>query len=447
MKSEGIGNKVLLIVMLCALLGLFLYLRPRLFAPKPEPTLMDRLSEGNIIGRFFLLDVARETSSMLYKQKVPFREYMTYDFLLSQGKSYGLDLQKAGYFFSNGQEEWGTYLTVSDSSKIIPGLVRMNQYMEVKDTMVFGQRIYKIPALEVYLYYDKTFLFVYHGNQLKKRLGKALYAENGEMETMWKHFENVPTFKDEKLVVFAQNKELHEYGVDYGVFAHDSDSMEFKLKSYVHTWMDLKVKLKDPGPALESTENVTKMLNLHLDISRLKKDKNHPIYKWIAKLGKKISFPTDAFFEAWEGDLSYREGGIQMITEEVVEMGVDEDFNQVEIRKQKQVPVPGFGVLMSVNDKSKEFVNRLFAKGIVNKQGNKYRFLFSPPLKLNFQPNFISAYTSDAPPKQSLSNACSGIVNYKGTMLEFRIDSLNTRDIYGSLHFPVNRLIKKQKLF
>jgi len=96
MKAEGIGNKVLLIVMLCALLGLFLYLRPRLFAPKPEPTLMDRLSEGHIIGRFFLLDVARETSSMLYKQKVPFREYMTYDFLLSQGKSYGLDIQKSG---------------------------------------------------------------------------------------------------------------------------------------------------------------------------------------------------------------------------------------------------------------------------------------------------------------------------------------------------------------
>lgn len=446
LRSEGIGNKILLIFMLCAALGLFLFLRPLLFAPEPSPRLMDRIPEGNVIGRFYLLDVARETSSMLYKQKVPFREYMTYDFLLSQGKSYGLDLQKPGYFFSNGPDEWGSFVSVTDSSKINAGLLRLSQFVDVNDTLVFDQKIHKVKALGIYLYYDKDFLFVYHGNQIKKRLGKALFAKYGEIESNWRRFENIKTFNDEKLVVFAKSDDLDNYGIDFGLFAHDMDSLQFKLKSYVRSKVDLKIKLKEPGLAFAPTANLDKMLNLHLDISQFKKDKNHPLYKWIASVGKRISFPTDAFFDAWNGDLSYREGGIQYVSEEVIEMGIDEDFNQVEIRKTKQVPVAGFGVLMSVNENSKAFINSLFAKGIINKQGNKYRFLFSPPLKLNILQDYVSAYTSDVPPKTEKGSSCSGILNYKGTRVEFKIDSLLRREVWGSLHFPVDRLLKKQQI-
>jgi hypothetical protein len=211
LRSEGIGNKILLIVMLCAALGLFLYLRPSLFAPEPRPRLMDRIPEGDLIGRFYLLDVARETSSMLYKQKVPFREYMTYDFLLSQGKSYGLDLQKPGYFFSNGEQEWGSFISVLDSSKINAGLIRLSQFFDVSDTVLFDQRVQKVKALGIYMYYDKDFLFVYHGNELKKQLGKALFAKYGEIESNWKRFKNIKTFRNEKLVVFAKSEELSEY--------------------------------------------------------------------------------------------------------------------------------------------------------------------------------------------------------------------------------------------
>lgn len=112
MKSEGNGNKIMLIVMLCVALALFLYIRPKLFAPNPPALLVDRLPESEIIGRFKLLDAAREANALMFKNKTPFREYMTYDFLLSQAKSFGIDIQRPGYFFSNGEEEWGTYVSL-----------------------------------------------------------------------------------------------------------------------------------------------------------------------------------------------------------------------------------------------------------------------------------------------------------------------------------------------
>ena len=63
MKTEGVGNKVMLIALLCAALALFLYIRPRLFAPDPPPSLLDRLPESEIVGRYNLLDIAKIESA------------------------------------------------------------------------------------------------------------------------------------------------------------------------------------------------------------------------------------------------------------------------------------------------------------------------------------------------------------------------------------------------
>ena len=71
MKTEGVGNKVVLIALLCAALALFLYIRPRLFAPDPPPGLLDRLPESEIVGRYNLLDIAKETNSLMLRTKFP----------------------------------------------------------------------------------------------------------------------------------------------------------------------------------------------------------------------------------------------------------------------------------------------------------------------------------------------------------------------------------------
>lgn len=447
MRTDGMGNKIFLIALLCAALGLFLFVRPRLFASDPPPTLMDRLPESEILGRFYLLDVARETSSMLFYHKVPFRDIVSYDFLLSQGKNFGLDLQKPGYFFSDREGEWGTFIHVSDSSRVPGGLAKLNPFVKLQDTVILQRKLHFLPKQNLYVFYDRSYLFVYHGNKMRMRLSRVLNAENGETGTNWKKFNSLSTFKDEKLVVFSNSKKLNKYGVEYALFAHDSDSLAFKLKTYIRATHNLKIKMKEDGLAFATSETTTRLLNLHLDISEFKKDKQHPLYVWIAEMGRKVSFPTDAFFAAWDGDLCFQQGGTQMIREEVIETAYDEEFNLTEVRTNKLVPVPGFAVVMSVNEQAKTLIGSLFSKGIITKQGNKYHFLFSPPLKLNIQPGYVSGYSSDRSPKMTTGSNCSGMWNYRGTPVAFQVDTLKSHEIYGSIQFPVHRLIRRSKFF
>ena len=433
--------------MLCAALGLFLYLRPRLFSPDPPPTLVDRLPESDILGRFQLLDVARETSSMMYYNQIPFRDLISAEFLLAQGKSFGLDVQKPGYFFSDDEGEWGTFLSVIDSSKILSGVQRLTEFTSIEDTIIHNRKLHFLPKQNLYLFYDKTYIFLYHGNQMKKRLGNAMFAKNGEAGESWKKFESLKTFKNEKLVVFSDSKKLKDLGIEYGLFSHDSDSMSFKLKSYIKTSHPLKITMKEPDMALKPAANMEKVLNLHLNVDEFKKNKQHPIYKWLTEMGRKVSFPVDAFFEAWNGDLSFQQGGTQMVTEQVVSTEYDEEFNLTEVKTTKLVPVPGFALLISVNEKGKSFINTLFSKGIITKQDSKYRFLFSPPLKMVIKPDYISAYSSDKSPSITQGSSCNGLWNYKGTKVAFRIDSMTQNEVFGSLEFPVNRLIRRSKFF
>lgn len=445
MKTEGVGNKVVLIALLCAALALFLYIRPRLFAPDPPPGLLDRLPESEIVGRYNLLDIAKETNSLMFKNKVPFREYLTYDFLLSQAKGIGIDIQSTGYFFSNGKDEWGTFVSVIDSAKIQNGFNRLEQYMKVSDTMVYNRRVKKIEDLELYIFYEKDYLLVYKGSKIKRRIGKAIFAHEGDIEKSWEKFLKKSTFRDEKIVLYSNSPRLRKFGFEYAMFAHDSDSLNVKLKTYLHSSRPLKIKEKEAGINFERNKISTKALEIHLDISEFKKDKNNPLYQWIVSLGKKVSFPTAAFFDAWEGDLSFQEGGTQLIDEEVVEMGYDEEFNPIETRKINKVAVPAYSLLFSVNENGQKLVSSLFAKGIITKQGKYYHFLFSPPLNLNILPKSIGAYTSKRPPKVSTGSTCNGLWKYKGTDVIFHIDSLKKKEVYGSLEFEVASLIRKRK--
>lgn len=436
----------MLIALLCAALALFLYIRPRLFAPDPPPSLLDRLPESEIVGRYDLLDIARETNSLMFKNKVPFREYMTYDFLLGQAKGIGIDIQSTGYFFSNGEDEWGTYVTVMDSSKIQNGLNRLEQYIDVSDTLVYNRKVSVIKDLGIYIFYDKNYLLVYKGSKIKRRLGKALFAHEGDIENSWEKFLKNPVFKTEDIVLYSHSPRLKKFGLDYAMFAHDSDSLNIKLKTYLHSNKNLKIKEKKAGITFERSKQSTKALEIHLDISEFKKYPNEPLYKWIVELGKKVSFPTAAFFEAWDGDLSFQEGGTQLIEEEVVEMSYDEEFNPIEIRKTNKVAVPGYSLIFSVNENRNKLISALFSKGIVTKQGKHYHFLFSPPLTLNILPKSISAYTSGRSPKVTTGSTCNGLWNYKGTDIHFHIDSLKKREIYSSIEFEVASFLKKGKL-
>jgi hypothetical protein len=137
-------KKITLIVFLSIGLAVFLYLRPYIFQKESPPRMEDRLPDADFLGKAYLLEVARETSGMMYYHKVPFRDFISYEFLLGQSKMYGLNLQLPTYFFANETGDWGALAHVSDSSKILQGIERLKTLADVSDTVINNRKIYQL---------------------------------------------------------------------------------------------------------------------------------------------------------------------------------------------------------------------------------------------------------------------------------------------------------------
>ncbi len=441
------ARKVLFIVFLISLLAGFFYYRPLFGKPPEEPSLVDRLPDGDFLGRIFLLDVARESYPMLFFNKVPVRDFLSHEFLLAQGKSYGLDLQKPAYFFANESGEWGALVAVNDSSKIYPGIERLKKSVKLEDTLVSDQKVRVLKSEHLYLTYDKKWIFVYQGNQLPKRLYHVKFAEKNDVTKAWKAFLNEKQFKDEKLVVYSNSKKLREQGIETAIFAHDNDSVSVQVKAYIRNTKAFNVSMKPSGLAFQDNKTMDKLINLHLNIEKLRNDKSDPLYKWIANLGRKVSFPTDAFLNAWDGDLSFYQGGMVQVKETFVETVLDENFMTSEVKSTRIKDVPGFAFMMSVNENQKEFINRLFAKGIMRKEGKKFYVLTSPPLRIRQTPTHLYLYSSDLTPKTKNSKFNGGLWNENGIRYGFTLDSITSHEAFATINIPVRRFLKKNKFF
>ena len=79
---------------------------------------------------------------MMYYHKLPFRDLTSKEFLLSQGKAYGLNLQKPIYVFGNESGDGGCLIYVRDSLKIAAGLERLRKSVTIKDTIIEKQKVY-----------------------------------------------------------------------------------------------------------------------------------------------------------------------------------------------------------------------------------------------------------------------------------------------------------------
>ena len=439
------ARKALFIVFLISLLVSFFYFKPLLFKDEPEPLLIDRLPVGDFIGKINIIEIARESHSFLYYNKIPFRDFLSYEFLLAQGKSYGLDLQKPACFFANETGEWGAIISIIDSSKINSGINRLSKEININDTLVGDQKVYKIKNTKTYITYGKKWMFVYTGTQLPKRMYHVIYSKRGDVHNVWKDFFKNKHFKNENLVVYSNWKKLIDRGIERAIFAHDADSNFMHLKAYIKSKDSLYISMKEKGLAFNSQFEANKSINFHFDVTKIKNKPNHPLFIWLKQLSKRISFPFNEFLKAWEGDIAFHEGGKHVIKETVIETEMDEEFNMTEVKKLRDVIVPGYAVLFSMNKFQKQFVSKLFAKGIMTKENNKYRFLGSPPLKINQKPNFLFLYTTDNTPKITENAINGGFWTHHRTKYDFSIDSLNSHEILFSVHFPMISLLKRNK--
>lgn len=439
-------RKTITIVILAAALGAFLYFKPFLFQKPTPPRLIDRLPSADFIGKANILDLARETSGMMYYHKIPFRDFTSYEFLLGQGKMYGLNLQKQVYLFGNESGDWGCLIEVSDSSKINQGIERLRKFISIDDTTINEHQIFRYKQEKMYIYYGRNYLFFYKGSDYKTYFDQVTKAKYLGINKSWKIFLSKKQFKSEYLVIYSNWNRLKNMGIKTAMFAHDSDSLSFNLKSYFRKETPFYIKKKEIGEGYKNIENATKSIELHLEISELRKHPEDKLYIELSKIGKRFGFPFVDFLKAWNGDLSFMEGGMQTVQETYIETELDEDFNTSEVEKTREILVPGYSIYFSSTLDAPVFINKLINKGILRHEENNYRFLFSPLLYATINKTSHQFYSGKKAPKKVESTRNQIIWTKEGTRYVFNIDSLTTYESYGSLQIPVKRIFRKNKL-
>ena len=440
------ARKVVLIFILSVVLACFLFLKPVFYQKSIEARLIDRLPSADFIGKLNILELARETSGMMYYHKLPFRDLTSKEFLLSQGKSYGLNLQKPIYIFGDEVGDGGCLIHVSDSAKIASGIERLRKSVNIKDTLIEKQKVFFSKKDNVFLHYGSNYLLLYKGTLFSKTLKSVLKAKHKKILPLWSRFLKDKHFKNEHLVIFSNWSKLKKAGIESAIFAHDSDSLSFNLKSYLRKTKPFYIKKKEIGLAFSSVPDANKSVELHLDISELKQHLNDPLLLLAMNLGKRIGFPFIDFIKAWEGDLCFVEGGTQKTRESYIETELDENFNTTEVQKYRDVLVPGYSLYLSTNKLGNKLINRLFEKGIMTSEAEKIRFLYSPLLKIRQANGYIQLYSGNQAPRLVNSSNNSIVWTNKGTIYRFNIDSLNRHEIFGSLQIPVKRIFRRNKL-
>jgi hypothetical protein len=439
-------RKFLTLVLIAGSLGLVLFVKSFLFEQPKSPNILDRLPAADFLGKVNILELAKESSSLLQYNKLSMRDFTTYEFLLGQGKQYGLDLESNLYLFANENGNWGIMIRLTDSSKIQLGIERLSKYTDLKDSIVGGNQFYFIEKEQSFLHYGKDYALIYQGTDFITTLNHVVSAHYGAQQKVWKQFLRQKQFKNEHLVIYANWPKIKSYDIQMAMFAHDSDSLGFKLKSYIKKRSPLYFSLKKMGLSYRNYAQTDHFIDVHLDVAEFKQQKQDSVYVRLAQLSKKIGFPFERFIAAWNGDLVYQEGGIQVQEVRYIETILDEDFNETEVERLRYDTAPGFSVLASMNKSAPLFIGKLMQKGLLRKEDNGYRFLFSPLLHFQKSGPYYQYYSTSANPPLIRSKQNQVIWKYKGTKYSFKIDKITRYEIFGSLQIPVKSILRRNQL-
>jgi len=439
-------RKFLTLVLIAGSLGLVLFVRSFLFEQPKTPRLIDRLPSADFLGKANILELAKETNSLLQYNKLSMRDFTTYEFLLGQGKQYGIDLESNLYIFVNENGNWGALIRLTDSSKVSLGIERLSKYSELKDSLVGGNRYYYIAKEQSYLHYGKDYALIYQGTDFIKTLNQVVSAHYGAQQKVWRRFLRQKQFKDEHLVFYANWPKLKKFDVETAMFAHDSDSLGLRLKSYIKKRTPLYFSLKSNGLTYLSNMQTDRLIDIHLNVTEFKQQRQDSVYIQLAKLSRKIGFPFERFMTAWNGDLVYQEGGKQVQEARYIETVLDEDFNETEVERVRLDTVPRFAVLTSLNKSAPLFIGKLAQKGLLRQEENGYRFLFSPLLHFQKSGPYYQYFSSATSPRVARSKQNQVLWKYKGTKYYFTIDKLTRYEIFGSLQIPVKSILRRNKL-
>lgn len=439
-------RKFLTLVLIAGSLGLVLFVKSFLFEQPKTPQILDRLPAADFLGKVNILELAKESTALLQYNKLSMRDFTTYEFLLGQGKQYGIDLESNLYLFANEDGSWGGLIRLTDSAKVQLGIERLSKYANLQDSIVGGNKFYYIQKEQSFLYYGKDYALIYQGKNFIKILNHVVSAHYGAQQKVWKSFLKQKQFKNEHFVIYANWPKLKSFDIQTAMFAHDSDSLGFKLKSYIKKRTPLNFSLKKSSVSYQRNFQTDRLIDIHLDVREFKKQRQDSVYVQLAKLSRKIGFPFERFMTAWNGDLVYQEGGKQVQEVRYIETVLDEDFNETEVERVAFDTVASFSILASLNRAAPQFIQKLVQKGLLRQEQNAYRFLFSPLLQFQKSGPFYQYFSTVAPPRMVRSQQNQVVWKNRGTKYYFRIDQITRYEIFGTLEIPVKSILRRNRL-
>lgn len=438
-------RKLLLIFLLALGFGAFLFFYPWKEAPSEPPTLKNRLPVSTIIGETNLLELSDQISKLLYYYKIPFRDFVDPNIILSQGKKYGLDVQSPLYFFADDSlttiKNWGGMIKVQDSSKIFPVIDILRKRTKIIDTLIDQQTVYFAEKFNVFLTYGSDWLLLYQGDSIQTVLHSIHNATLNRTHPRWKNLLYQSKKNAQVLNAEIQTDKLTDFGVRSALIALSNDSTGLVFNARLNHYDTLAFQIKKNGAALSSQEFTRQMAQLNFDIERLRKNEKHPYRIFMSKLGEKINFPTNELLNAWDGQLAFRRGGIEYIREQYIESVLDDDFNVTEVAKTKTVKISGFALYLSSNHLMRDFLTNLQEKGILSKENRKYRLLYSPPLNLKQTDSSVLFYTNKYAPVPELNTQNEIMWTFNYTPVQFFLDSTSTKDLFGRIKIPLKKII------
>jgi hypothetical protein len=284
---------------------------------------------------------------------------------------------------------------------------------------------------------------VYYGDDFKRTYHDVLFAKRNEIPPSWRSFLNRNSFANSPLVAQWTSSNLDEYGINAVDISLENDSTSLTVNGQIHQNDSIAIRLLPEGPVYLRQEYTRTLANLHLDASRLRDYPNDPVVKIMKQIAAKISFPVQDFLMAWQGSISFRQGGLQTYKERYIASELDENFNITEVTKYKTIKLPGYSLYLGMNPDYREFLDRLTVKGILTKPDRRYRLLFSPPLALQEEEASIALHTATYFEKPSIGSANSVMFTHDKTEYSFYLDSIGTHTYHCRFQIPLQQLVKR----
>ncbi len=440
-------RKLAIIFALAVIFAAVLVYRPWEFGSESEPRFFDRLPDADLIGKTNVLELSESLEQTTYYYRIPFREFLTREFILLQSKSFGIDIQKPAYIFAN-ESEWdvddmGVMFMVKDSSLVRLGIDRLSKAVSFKDTLIYDHKVFKNQESKVSIAYGSDWLLVYYGDAFKRTYHDVLFAKRNEIPANWRAFLNKTNFEDSPLVAQWASKNLEDYGINGVDVRLSNDSSSITLNGQIHQNDSIAIRLLDEGPTYAKQEYTKTLVNLHMDARELSNHPNDPIVRLMKSLSAKISFPIQDFLMAWQGSIAFRQGGLQTYSERYITSELDDNFNVTEVTKYKTIKLPGFSLYLGMRPTYQDFMDRLMVKGILTKPDRRYRLLFSPPLALQEEDSSVALHTATYYEKPSIGSSNSVMFTHEKTQYTFYLDSLGTNTYHCRFRIPLEQLVQK----